>query len=212
MGNFGNPAILLKLLIVMVRVDEKVRIPDDGVLVVGSEYEGNLKTFFLDPLSELAEALALNKHLNLNPVRTKSYYFANFGLNCIEFYLGTRYVEYLFEAYKACGYAEQAYRSETTAEQRLKDNEKRISEGRKYARMKKHEQEHGSWKPYLKEIIENTDWSTAIKKDNSSQRTKYLMVELQKKIDDKGLYNGVRGGGVTFKWVNDFLKEYDRED
>ena len=68
-----------------VSVDEKVRIPDDGVLVVGSEYEGNLKTFFLDPLSELAEALTLNKHLNLNPVRTKSYYFANFGLNCIEF-------------------------------------------------------------------------------------------------------------------------------
>ena len=193
-------------------IDEKVMMPEDGYLVVRSENGGELTKFSLYPLFELAEALTSNKQLSLNPVMPKSYYFACFGVRCLDFYDDIGAIEFLHEAYRASGYATQAYMSEITEEQRAEDKEKRISYVRQQAAHAKKEQTHDSWKPYLKEIIQNTDWSIALERDGKGKRSEYLVIELQKIINAKGLYKGVRGEGPTLKWVDDFRKAYEKEN
>ncbi len=106
----------------------------DALKIVNEGLSGYNETYFKiqDGKGEFAYLLwELSECLNSDKVESfdlefpRSAYFSAFGLRCLELYGNERNDILIFETYKTCSYAEQAYVSETTTAQRLADKEAR---------------------------------------------------------------------------------------
>ncbi len=192
-------------------------------IYIGEEYclseneiigrSGEATNFFgisIEPLADLAKILISKEYSHLSLKVPSSVYFATFGVRCMSFFKDKGNGIYLNEAFKALGYADQAYLTETPIED-LKKIKAEQKFRRSDAAKKAHEFRHESWKPVVMRLYNDTDWAIELKKDNRHQRAEWIATELQKIVDKEGMFPGY--GGVTVRWVTDFLrKEYPWPD
>jgi len=165
---------------------EKVLIDEQFCLldkeITAFSHDGD-KKFGLDfePLVELTEALRTHGDEGFIPTVPKSVYYATLGIRCMTFFDEKGNNVFLTEAYKSLGYADQEYWLEIPAAERQKSEKikaeksaKNLSLIRSNASISGHAKRHNSWKPYVQDLYENTDWNTVLKTVNRSRKVKYI--------------------------------------